>query len=117
MSWWQALLLGLLPAATWIPWAVRRLRRAVHILQLEEYETPRALRWARVLRELGHHVAIETAYDGAPCDLLLALHAKRSAAAVFRFHEQHPDKPVIAEGPAHAWWSIWREHDATESQG
>jgi putative glycosyltransferase (TIGR04348 family) len=54
-----------------------------------------ALRWARVLRELGHHVAIETAYDGAPCDLLLALHAKRSAAAVFRFHEHHPDKPVI----------------------
>jgi len=54
-----------------------------------------ALRWARVLRELGHHVAIQTAYDAKPCDLLLALHAKRSALDVFEFHEQHPDKPVI----------------------
>lgn len=54
-----------------------------------------ALRWARVLRELGHRVAIQAAYDAKPCDLLLALHAKRSAPAVFEFHEQHPDKPVI----------------------
>lgn len=54
-----------------------------------------ALRWARVVRELGHRVAITTAYDGAPCDLLLALHAKRSAPAVFDFHERHPDRPII----------------------
>jgi putative glycosyltransferase (TIGR04348 family) len=54
-----------------------------------------ALRWARILRELGHRVAIQNAYDGTAFDLLLALHAKRSAPAVFEFHEQHPDKPVI----------------------
>src|SRR5258708_5312322 len=53
------------------------------------------LRCARVLRDLGHQVTIQTAYDGESCDLLLALHAKRSAPAVFEFHEQHPDKPVI----------------------
>jgi len=54
-----------------------------------------ALRWARILRELGHRVAIETEYDGADCDLLIALHAKRSAEAVVSFNKRHPDKPVI----------------------
>lgn len=47
MSWWRALLLGMLAAVPWYWWAWRRLRRAVHILQLEEYENARALRWAR----------------------------------------------------------------------
>jgi putative glycosyltransferase (TIGR04348 family) len=54
-----------------------------------------ALRWARILRELGHRVAIETEYDGTDCDLLLALHAKRSAPSAFHFKEQHPDRTVI----------------------
>src|SRR5215831_157313 len=54
-----------------------------------------ALRWARMLRELGHRVKIQTTYDGSSCDLLLALHAKRSAAAVFEFHDAHPGRPVI----------------------
>lgn len=54
-----------------------------------------ALRWARVLRELGHGVKIKSSYDGSSCDVLLALHAERSAAAIFDFHEQHPEKPII----------------------
>lgn len=54
-----------------------------------------ALRWAGVLRELGHRVAIETEYDGAACDVLIALHAKRSAAAVLDFDKEQPDRPVI----------------------
>jgi putative glycosyltransferase (TIGR04348 family) len=54
-----------------------------------------ALRWARILRKLGHSVSIDTAYEGAPCDVLIALHAKRSAGAVFDFHERHSGKPVI----------------------
>lgn len=54
-----------------------------------------AVRWARVFRELGHRATIQTAYDGAACDLLIALHAKRSAPAVFEFHDRHPDKHVI----------------------
>lgn len=52
-----------------------------------------ALRWARILRSLGHRVRI-TARD-EPCDLLIALHARRSAAAVARFRRAHPDRPVI----------------------
>lgn len=53
------------------------------------------LRWARILRELGHRVAIETEYGGAAFDLLIALHAKRSARSVFDFCRRHPCKPVI----------------------
>jgi hypothetical protein len=41
-----ALLFGIVLAALWTPWVWQRLRRAVHILQLEEYDNARALRWA-----------------------------------------------------------------------
>ena len=54
-----------------------------------------AVRWARILRQLGHRLAIDTSYDGASCDLLIALHARRSAQAVFDFAELYPNKPVI----------------------
>lgn len=54
-----------------------------------------ALRWARILRQLGHRVAVQTDYDGAPYELLIALHAKRSAPAVFAFREANQSKPVI----------------------
>ncbi|HLZ70721.1 MAG TPA: UDP-N-acetylmuramoyl-tripeptide--D-alanyl-D-alanine ligase [Dehalococcoidia bacterium] len=46
MNGWLALALGVLVAAPWGWWAWRRLRRAVQILQLEEYENGRTLRWA-----------------------------------------------------------------------
>ncbi len=54
-----------------------------------------ALRWARILRSLGHLVIIKQAYDGEPIDLLIALHARRSAASITRFHREHPEMPVI----------------------
>lgn len=54
-----------------------------------------ALRWARILRDLGNRVAIESEYGGRPCDLMVALHASRSFASVDRFHRRHPDLPVI----------------------
>ena len=54
-----------------------------------------ALRWARVLRDLGHQVVIEQEYHGRPCDLLIALHARRSAAAVQEFRRRHSHKPLI----------------------
>jgi putative glycosyltransferase (TIGR04348 family) len=54
-----------------------------------------ALRWGRILRKLGHRLAIAQHYGGRPCDLLIALHAKRSAKAVFQFKKQHPEKPLI----------------------
>lgn len=54
-----------------------------------------ALRWARLLRELGHRVALAESFSDQPCDLLIAMHAKRSAASIREFHESRPDAPLI----------------------
>jgi putative glycosyltransferase (TIGR04348 family) len=54
-----------------------------------------ALRWARLLRELGHRVAIEEKYRGQRCDLLIALHARRSYDSIERFHRERRGRPLI----------------------
>jgi putative glycosyltransferase (TIGR04348 family) len=54
-----------------------------------------ATRWARLLRALGHRVDITTAYTGGAADLMIALHAWRSAASIARFAEAHPDTPRV----------------------
>jgi putative glycosyltransferase (TIGR04348 family) len=54
-----------------------------------------ARRWARILRELGHRVKVEQEYAGYRCDLLLALHARRSHEAIVRFRREHPELPLI----------------------
>jgi len=54
-----------------------------------------ALRWAGILRNLGHRVTIAQGYEGESYDLLVALHAFRSHDAIKRFHREHPDRPLI----------------------
>jgi putative glycosyltransferase (TIGR04348 family) len=54
-----------------------------------------AVRWARILRELGHRVDLAQQFDEQPCDVLVALHARRSAQSIQRFHRLHPDKPLV----------------------
>lgn len=54
-----------------------------------------ALRWARILRELGHRVGLAQAYEGETVDLLVALHAKRSHPAIRNFNRLYPDRPLI----------------------
>jgi putative glycosyltransferase (TIGR04348 family) len=54
-----------------------------------------ALRWARILRKLGHKVDVNQFYDGARWDLLIALHARRSHASIEKFHQLHPELPLI----------------------
>lgn len=54
-----------------------------------------AVRWRRILKQLGHRVVLEQSYSGATCDLLIALHARRSARSIQRFHKQHPDLPLV----------------------
>lgn len=54
-----------------------------------------ALRWAGILRGLGHRVTTHTEYAAQACDLLIALHARRSGPSVARFHQRHPDRPVV----------------------
>ena len=52
-------------------------------------------RWVRTLRSLGHQVSNTAVYRDTPCDLLIALHARRSHNAIVRFSEKHPEKPLI----------------------
>ena len=54
-----------------------------------------AIRWARILRELGHRLTLQQHYDGKPCDLLIALHALRSYDSIRRYREKHPKSPLI----------------------
>ncbi|HEY3122057.1 MAG TPA: selenoneine biosynthesis selenosugar synthase SenB [Vicinamibacteria bacterium] len=54
-----------------------------------------ALRWARLLRELGHRVAVEVDYRGQPWDVLIALHARKSARSIQRFTRARPGAPVV----------------------
>ena len=54
-----------------------------------------AIRWARILRRLGHSVNVKQAYDGEHLDLLIALHALRSHASITRVHRDHPDIPIV----------------------
>lgn len=54
-----------------------------------------ALRWAALLKKLGHRVRITQSYDGRSCEALIALHARRSADSIRRFRELHPAAPLI----------------------
>jgi hypothetical protein len=54
-----------------------------------------ALRWSRILRDLGHSVRVlETWTKGSP-DCLVALHARRSHDSIVRFSDAHPDRPLL----------------------
>jgi putative glycosyltransferase (TIGR04348 family) len=54
-----------------------------------------ANRWAAILRRLGHRVKVSTDYHGEPADLMVGLHAWRSANAIARFHAAYPDRPLV----------------------
>jgi putative glycosyltransferase (TIGR04348 family) len=56
-----------------------------------------AVRWARLLRGLGHRVRVASDYDGAAADLMVAVHAWRSATAIARFKARYPDRPVVLQ--------------------
>ena len=54
-----------------------------------------ALRWQRILRELGHKAFIDTGGPSRGCDALIALHARRSAESVRNSSERHPERPLV----------------------
>jgi putative glycosyltransferase (TIGR04348 family) len=54
-----------------------------------------ARRWANILRDLGHRVVVEQAYEGGSGDVLVALHARRSAASIVRFRDEHHEAPIV----------------------
>ena len=56
-----------------------------------------SVRWARILRRLGHRVRIASRYDDRPADLMVAIHAWRSAGAIERFKARCPASPVVLQ--------------------
>ncbi len=54
-----------------------------------------AMRWAGLLRNLGHKVNVITEYTGQSADVFIALHAWRSAEAVQQFKSKYPNVPII----------------------
>lgn len=54
-----------------------------------------ARRWAAILRALGHSVAIATAWQRGNHDLMIALHAAKSRAAMLAFRAAHPERPLV----------------------
>lgn len=54
-----------------------------------------AVRWAELLRDLGHQVAIQQQWKGRGADLMIALHARRSHESIIRFAEKYPERPLI----------------------
>jgi putative glycosyltransferase (TIGR04348 family) len=53
-----------------------------------------ARRWSQML-SADYRVRVSQAWDGEPADVLLALHARRSAVAVSAFAQACPGKPIV----------------------
>ena len=49
-----------------------------------------AARWARFLRP-DHRVRVLQTWDGKPCDVMIALHARKSADSIDAFRSEHPE--------------------------
>ncbi len=54
-----------------------------------------ALRWGRIFKELGHRLVVAENYRGQRCDLMIALHARKSFAAVQGYRQEHPTGPLV----------------------
>lgn len=53
-----------------------------------------AARWASHLHRR-YDVRVEQAWDGTDCELLIALHARHSAASIRAFALAHPERPLV----------------------
>ena len=53
------------------------------------------MRWARILGGLGHRVSISEEADGAGADMMVAVHAWRSARSIRAYAERHPERPLV----------------------
>lgn len=54
-----------------------------------------ANRWAQILRSLGHKVDVTANWDRGDCELLVALHARRSNPSIEKFRQAYPNRPLI----------------------
>lgn len=53
------------------------------------------VRWARLLRQLDHHVRIEEEFRTGAADVLIAIHAFRSAEAIDESRRVYPERPIV----------------------
>jgi putative glycosyltransferase (TIGR04348 family) len=75
-----------------------------------------ALRWAKRLRELGWHVKIDNEWNGEACDMLVALHARKSHASIARHARARPDVPrVVALTGTDVYGDFHHDVDSLES--
>ncbi len=71
-----------------------------------------AERWASLLD--GYRVEIAESYEGQACDVLIALHARRSAEAVVRSRAERPTRPIVL---ALTGTDLYRDiHDDADAQ-
>lgn len=54
-----------------------------------------AVRWSRLLAQIGHRVDLSEESDGNGADMMIAVHAWRSAKSIRAFSERNPGKPLI----------------------
>jgi putative glycosyltransferase (TIGR04348 family) len=54
-----------------------------------------AVRWARILCDLGHRVAIAEQDTETNADMMVAVHAWRSHESIRAFSDRHPERPLV----------------------
>lgn len=54
-----------------------------------------ALRWQGILTDLGHEVVLRNAWSGKGCEMLIALHARKSLASITAFRDRFPAAPLV----------------------
>ena len=54
-----------------------------------------AVRWHGIFQNLGHNVQTITDYHGQSADMMVAIHAWRSAGAIRMFKLLYPDRPLV----------------------
>ena len=54
-----------------------------------------AQRYAGFLRGAGHQVRTASRWDGTDCDLMIALHARKSADSIAQFRARFPARPLV----------------------
>ena len=72
-----------------------------------------AVRYARILRDLGCRVRVATEWNAEPCDLLIALHARKSFRSIAAFKAASPRVPVcLVLTGTDLYDDIRHDHDA-----
>ncbi len=54
-----------------------------------------AARYAGFLRAAQYDVRVMVEWDRSPCDVMIALHARRSMASIEHFRAQYPERPLV----------------------